>query len=405
MPASLRSFTDAAADAVAREIATLRREAQRERDLREAEHRARMAELEARLLSAVDLERRLDDRLAALKDGDPGPRGEPGVVDMEAVRGLVAEEVAAIPAPEPGAPGRDGADADMEAVAEMVSKQVRDAVAALPPAEKGEPGRDAEPVQPSAIREAVRQVLTPVEGIADPVRAAVDSYFEANPVRDGAPGRDGRDVEDVEVMQDGRLVELGFTVGETRSVFQIELPEGEPGKDGEPGPRGDAGPEGKLPIVAAWTDDVQYEGAVRTHAGGTWQALRDTAREPPHTDWACLSAPGANGKDAQAFVIRGTWDAEATYEALNVVALNGASFVAKRENPGPCPGEGWQLMAAQGKRGAPGERGAPGGKGDRGPPGPGVVSLSIDDEALATLTNADGSVVTCDFYPLLSRLR
>ena len=49
-----------------------------------------------------------------------------------------------------------------------------------------------------------------------------------------------------------------------------------------------------------------------------------------------------------------------TYKALDIVALNGGSFIAKKDNPGPCPGAGWQLIASQGKRGDKGERGLQG---------------------------------------------
>jgi hypothetical protein len=58
--------------------------------------------------------------------------------------------------------------------------------------------------------------------------------------------------------------------------------------------------------------------------------------------------------------IRGTHDPKAEYFANDLVAKDGASFVAKRNSPGPLPGDGWQLLARQGARGVAGERGAPG---------------------------------------------
>src|SRR5262249_8355973 len=64
--------------------------------------------------------------------------------------------------------------------------------------------------------------------------------------------------------------------------------------------------------------------------------------------------------EALAQRVRGTFDPKAHYVSNDVVAYNGASFIARRDNPGVCPGAGWQMIAAQGKRGAPGERGAPG---------------------------------------------
>ena len=112
---------------------------------------------------------------------------------------------------------------------------------------------------------------------------------------------------------------------------------------------------------------------------------------------------GKDGVDGRSFVIRGTWSETETYRELDVVVINGASFAAERDDPGPCPGDGWQMIAAQGKRGNAGERGA-GARGERGAPGPPAVALDVNDEGMLTLTNADGSTVTCDLYPLLARL-
>jgi hypothetical protein len=58
--------------------------------------------------------------------------------------------------------------------------------------------------------------------------------------------------------------------------------------------------------------------------------------------------------------IRGTHDPKAEYCANDMVAKDGGTFIARRNNPGPLPGDGWQLVAKQGQRGVAGERGAPG---------------------------------------------
>jgi hypothetical protein len=169
----------------------------------------------------------------------------------------------------------------------------------------------------------------------------------------------------------------------------------------EKGAQGERGPQGTMPIAVKWSDDVHYAGAVVTHAGATWQAVRDTGRAPPHDDWVCLAAAGRDGRDGRSFTVRGTFSDEVKdYRFLDVVAMGGAAFVARRDEPGACPGDGWQLIAMQGKRGNPGEPG----KSLRGPAGPSVQSLSIDEDALLTLTNADGTTVECDLYPLLSKL-
>lgn len=67
---ALKAFTDAAADAVGREIAKLRHEDK----LRAAEHRALKAELEARIMSAKQLEQQLQDAIKEMGNGREGPR-------------------------------------------------------------------------------------------------------------------------------------------------------------------------------------------------------------------------------------------------------------------------------------------------------------------------------------------
>jgi hypothetical protein len=73
--------------------------------------------------------------------------------------------------------------------------------------------------------------------------------------------------------------------------------------------------------------------------------------------------------------------------------------IAKRDNPGVCPGDGWQVMSRQGKpglRGENGERGLRGEKGDpgeRGEPAPTVVAWLIDREHYrASPRMSDGTV-------------
>jgi hypothetical protein len=134
------------------------------------------------------------------------------------------------------------------------------------------------------------------------------------------------------------------------------------------GPVGPAGPVGRLPIAKEWLrEKVYYEGEVITYDGATYQALHDTG-EPPDNEahWICLAAPG---RDAKSFRHRGTFKDDAEYASHDIVALNGGSFLALHDKPGLCPGPGWQLLCAQGKRGATGEPGPRGPIGVAGPPG------------------------------------
>jgi len=133
-----------------------------------------------------------------------------------------------------------------------------------------------------------------------------------------------------------------------------------------------APPQAHFPLVRAWEDRVHYEGAVVACGGATWQATRDTGREPPHEDWALLAAPGATGADAYAGEVRGQWQPHGSYRKGDLVALNGSEWRARHDDPGPLPGAGWALAAKRGSRGEQGERGEPG------KPGADIAAWQID---------------------------
>lgn len=358
----LRELTEAAASAVGREVASLRREAQRERDLREAEHQAAMAKLAAAIASVTETERRLAERIAALRDGKDGRDGNDGRDGVDGANG------------KDGAPGQDGRN--------------------------GVDGKDA--IAPTAEEVAV-VLRSDVElAAAEAAKSILDGWERP---KDGADGKDGKD------GSDGRSVTLDDVAPVVRDAidsFVAALPapkdgkDGRDGADGKDGEPGRDGAPGKLPVVRDWIDGVHYEGDVVTHAGGLWQASRDTGREPPHADWMCLARAGRDGSDGRSLRVRGTWAGAETYDELDVVALNGASFIARHDNPGPCPGEGWQMVAGQGKQGKPGLPGPPGKAGPVTTAS--VVAAQISDQGMLTLVNADGTTVDCDLYPVLSRL-
>jgi hypothetical protein len=138
---------------------------------------------------------------------------------------------------------------------------------------------------------------------------------------------------------------------------------------------------GKLPVAKAWQpESVTYQAEYRTHEGALWQARKDTAQTPGAADWVCVARAGRDGCDGLTPNICGTYDAGKTYEPLDIVALDGAAFIAKRYDPGICPGDGWQLLSRQGRVGRKGDRGEPGERGIQGEPGPTIVSWQIDRE-------------------------
>jgi hypothetical protein len=80
--------------------------------------------------------------------------------------------------------------------------------------------------------------------------------------------------------------------------------------------------------------------------------------------------------------VRGTFSEDAKYEYLDIVAIDGSSFVATEDAPGPCPGKGWQLLAKAGSRGARGFIGPRGERGERGDSAtaPGIEMLHLDSK-------------------------
>jgi len=138
---------------------------------------------------------------------------------------------------------------------------------------------------------------------------------------------------------------------------------------------------GRLPVAKTYCPDtVHYAGHVVVHRGATYQALRDTARAPPHVDdWICIASAG---RDAITPTMRGTFNVYKKYAQLDVVEYDGASYVARRDNPGVCPGDGWQSLSRSGRRGPAGETGPRGKKGEKGEKGdaPEIVGWHLERE-------------------------
>ena len=89
--------------------------------------------------------------------------------------------------------------------------------------------------------------------------------------------------------------------------------------------------------------------------------------------------------------MRGTYSSQCgDYRTLDIVALNGGTFIARSDTPGPCPGAGWQLIASPGKRGEKGPMGPRGEKGERAAPASVITGWQIDcDRYLAIPVMSD----------------
>jgi hypothetical protein len=105
--------------------------------------------------------------------------------------------------------------------------------------------------------------------------------------------------------------------------------------------------------------------------------------------------------------VRGTYNIQEKYKALDIVASDGGAFVARRNDPGILgQSDGWQLICRQGRPGRRGDRGPAGPKGDRGEKGPAtmpaIVSSKIEDFKLVVLRE-DKSLEIFDLRPAFER--
>jgi hypothetical protein len=107
--------------------------------------------------------------------------------------------------------------------------------------------------------------------------------------------------------------------------------------------------------------------------------------------------------------VRGVYRVGERYQALDIVSKNGGSFIARCDDPGECPGDGWANLTMPGKRGAEGPVGPKGDKGDQGAKGdaaPTILEWVIDcDNYRAIPLMSDGSPASAlELRPLFERL-
>src|SRR5262249_14895444 len=83
------------------------------------------------------------------------------------------------------------------------------------------------------------------------------------------------------------------------------------------------------------------------------------------------------------FSVRGAWRAGERYSRLDVVERENAWYVAKCDDPGRGPGEGWQIgpVGKRGERGEPGRAGERGARGDAGADAQTIMCWGLDRRA------------------------
>jgi integrin beta 3 len=180
---------------------------------------------------------------------------------------------------------------------------------------------------------------------------------------------------------------------------------GEPGRDGEQGERGekgDKGEPGETPelsndLVAAVLDrtrelrldlDEQMFAATKrfdrlsTECEERLANVKDGEPGP-----AGMPGPeGPAGADGATGEPRGKYDPAETYHKLDRVSFNGSEWIARKDAPGPLPGDGW-MLGAMGKKGRPGV---------------GIQNAVVRDYALV-LEMTDGKAMTIDLRGMFER--
>jgi hypothetical protein len=308
---------------------------------------------------AASLEAKVAERLATIRDGKDGENADPAQFEIlaTALEARVDERLATV---------RDGKDADpaqFETLAASLEARVDERLATV------RDGKDADPAQFDAL----------AQSLTDKVEARLSEL------------RDGKDGQDIDPVRFNDLASnLNGLVRDRLIEIRDELLS-------DPTLKGDPGSPGKLPMVRDWTRGVHYEGDVVTCGGSLWQASRDTGEAPGHEDWTLLAAAG---RDAREVEHRGAYDANNIYSRLEIVALDGGAFMALRDDPGPCPGDGWRLLVARGKPGKPGDPGPKSTEpGPPGKPGVGIADVAVEGFALiVSLTNGD--TIARDMRPM-----
>ncbi|WP_338821681.1 collagen-like protein [Bradyrhizobium septentrionale] len=376
----LEAWREALADVLDKQ----REQWQRERQLIEAQSEAAILKLRGEVIELrqlvmtyareqlTALQQQVSDRLAELKDGADGRDGDPGLQGLQGLQGERGERGDTGERGEIGPMGERGERGEQGPQGERGDNGERGQDGKQ--GEKGEAGEQGQPGPAGDQGVPGEKGETGERG----EKGEAGEQGQPGPAGDqGVPGEKG------ETGERGEKGEAGEQ-GQSGPAGDQGVPgeKGETGERGEAGPPGEKGAPGQLKTARAYEDgSVHYDGDLVLHQGSTYQARCDTAKAPPHEDWQLIAA---KGRDAVMPKILGTYREGENYSFLNIVALGGSSFIARSDDPGPCPGEGWQLIASAGrpgKQGPPGARGEAGARGERGLPAPSIIGWTIDREA------------------------
>jgi integrin beta 3 len=178
---------------------------------------------------------------------------------------------------------------------------------------------------------------------------------------------------------------------------KMELRDGEPGPQGDKGDPGEAAPDLSEAAIKAVLEKLREDrleiderlfaatkrfDRLSTEFEERLANLKDGEPGP-----AGMPGPaGPAGRDGATGEPRGKYDPAETYQKLDRVSFNGSEWIARKNAPGPLPGDGW-MLGAMGKKGRPGV---------------GIQNAVVRDYALV-LEMTDGKAMTIDLRGMFER--
>lgn len=345
----MRALPEALEDALGRVVAGLQAQWAKDLECVKAEARALNAELrnqnyelQAQLIATYDRAcARIDEVVATIKDGEPGPvglTGPPGLSGEPGPQGEIGPEGKA------GKPG-DTPSLLINEAGELVSV-LSDGSTAIVGHVRGDDGKDGASVMDGAVDSNGQLVLRMSDGRI--INAGAVRGDPGKPGKDGEIGRPGRDAMEIQIIQgidESKSYAEGVCARYRGGVVRAD-------RQTDPIENGDI-------AKAGW--GVVMEGIAEQQERMTDEG-RMIERTTVYTSGKTVTARMQTAIPIQ----RGLWK-EGTYQRGDMVTRDGSIWHCERQtNETPGTSHDWKLCV---KRGRDGKDGATGARGPEGKPG------------------------------------
>ena len=139
--------------------------------------------------------------------------------------------------------------------------------------------------------------------------------------------------------------------------------------------------------------------AARRRFDGLCEAIEERLATVKDGDPGPPGEPGPPGPEGRTGEARGLYDPGENYGKLDRVAFDGSEWIARYDDPGPLPGDGWMLAARAGSKGKAGPAGP---RGEKGETGIGVADIAVRDFSVI-LELTDGRTHRIDLRGMFER--